>query len=77
MTKEGSTKIVNIMTLGAGVFKRGHISQIVKMHSYSFKIFSTPRYRWYSNDDQGRIYQNCEFHDPRGWDLMLISHSKL
>ena len=33
MTKEGSTKIVNIMTLGAGVPGRGHISQIVKMHN--------------------------------------------
>ena len=39
MTKEGSTKLVNFMTPGAGVFVlgRGHISHIVKMH-YSFKI---------------------------------------
>ena len=38
MTKEGSTKIVNIMTPGAGilVLGRGHISHIVKMH-YFFK----------------------------------------
>ena len=38
MTKEGSTKIVNFMTPGAGVvvLGRGHISHIVKMH-YSFK----------------------------------------
>ena len=21
----------------------------------------------YSNDDQGRVYQNCKFHDHRGW----------
>ena len=21
----------------------------------------------YSIDDQGRVYQNCKFHDPRGW----------
>ena len=38
MTKEGSTKIVNFMTPGAGilVLGRGHISHIVKMH-YFFK----------------------------------------
>ena len=47
MTKEGSTKIVNFMTLGVGVLVlgRGHISHRVKMH-YFFKIFfSTPRHR--------------------------------
>ena len=34
MTKEGSTKIVNFMTPGAGVLvlERGHISHIVKVH---------------------------------------------
>ena len=38
MTKEGSTKIVNFMTPGAGVLVLGcgHISHIVKMH-YLFK----------------------------------------
>ena len=38
MTKEGSTKIVNFMTPGAGVLVlgRGHISHIVEMH-YSYK----------------------------------------
>ena len=38
MTKEGSTKIVNFITPGAGVLVlgRGHISHIVKMH-YFFK----------------------------------------
>ena len=38
MTKEGSTKIVNFMTPGAGVLVlgHGHISHIVKMH-YSYK----------------------------------------
>ena len=37
MTKEGSTKIFNFMTPGAGVLVlgHGHISHIVKMH-YSF-----------------------------------------
>ena len=38
MTKEGSTKIVNFLTLGAGalVLECGHISHIVEMH-YFFK----------------------------------------
>ena len=38
MTKKGSTKIVTLMTPGAGVLVlgRGHISHIVKMH-YFFK----------------------------------------
>ena len=38
MTKEGSTRIINFMTPGAGVLVlgRGHISHIVKLH-YSFK----------------------------------------
>ena len=38
MTKEGSTKIVNFMTPGAGVLVlgRGHMSLIMKMH-YFFK----------------------------------------
>ena len=38
MTKEGSTKIVNFMTPGAGVLVlgRGYISHIVKLH-YFFK----------------------------------------
>ena len=36
MTKEGSTKIVNFMTHGAGVLVlgRGHISHVVKMHYF-------------------------------------------
>ena len=36
MTKEGSTKIVNLMTPGAGVrvLRRGHISHRVKMHCF-------------------------------------------
>ena len=41
MTKEGCTKIVNFMNLGAGVVVLGcgHISYIVKMH-YFFKNLS-------------------------------------
>ena len=36
MTREGSIRIVNFMTLGAGVLVlgRGHISFIVKMHYF-------------------------------------------
>ena len=42
MTKEGSTKIVNFMTPGAGVLVlgRGHISHIVKMHYFFLKSSS-------------------------------------
>ena len=42
-----------------------------------FKIFSTPGLGLglgldqtnyvYRNDDQGRVYQNCKCHDPKGW----------
>ena len=36
MAKEQSTKIVNLMTPGAGVLevRRGHTSHIVKMHCF-------------------------------------------
>ena len=73
MTKEGSTKIVNFMTPGAGVLVLGcgHISHIVKLH-YFFKnllvyfpgIDQTNKVC--SNDDQGRVYQSYKFHDPGG-----------
>ena len=41
ITKEGSTKIVNFMTLGAGVLVqgRGHISHIVKMHFQFLRFY--------------------------------------
>ena len=64
MNKERSA---NIVVLGCG-----HISRIVKMH-YCFKnlspllpVIDQTNYV-YSIDDQGRVYQNCKFHDPRGW----------
>ena len=65
MTKEGSTKIVNFMTPGAGVLVlgHGHKSLIVKMH-YFFK---------YSDDDQGRVYQNCKFHISHYSEYLLSS----
>ena len=47
MTKEGSTKIVNFMTPGAGVLVlgRGLISHIVKMHYFFKNLLLTPRHR--------------------------------
>ena len=47
MTKEGSTKIVNFMTFGAGfpLLVHGHTSHKVKMHNISSKIFSIPVHR--------------------------------
>ena len=52
INKKESTKIVNVMTPSAGVLMldRG-IDQTNQI---------------YSNDDQGRVYLNCKFHDPRG-----------
>ena len=66
MIKEGSTKIVNFMTHVAGVLAFGH-DHIVKM-----QYFSSSCVHWgmgqtnkvYNNYDQGRVYQNCKYHDP-------------
>ena len=48
----------------------GHISHIVEMH-FSYKKSVLPGINQtnyvYRNDDQGRVYQNCKFHDPQGW----------
>ena len=43
MTKEGSTQIVNFMTLGTGVLMlgRGHISHIVNVLSSTLSIYNT------------------------------------
>ena len=52
------------MTPGAGVLglRHGHIIHIVKMH-YFFKLAGINQKNYvYSNDDQGRAYQNCKFH---------------
>ena len=73
MNKVGSTKTVNFMTPWAEVIVlgRGHISCIVKMHSFFNKpstlipgIDQTKQVC--GNDEQGRVYQNCKFHDPLG-----------
>ena len=68
MTKEGSTKIVNFMTHGSQllVLGRGHISHIVKMHNFIYKIlYSQARFTQNSNDNQGRVHLNRKFHDPQ------------
>ena len=79
MTKEGSTKIVNLMTPGAGVLVQGHghISCIVKMHCFfkNLLLFSQALNRQSklnSYDDQGRVYQNYKFYDPWGRGSLLV-----
>ena len=71
MTKEESTKILNFMTPGAGVLELGcdQINHIVKMHFLKSSFLPPCIYHTnqiYSNNDEGRVYQNCTFHDPRG-----------
>ena len=73
MTREGSTKIVNSMNPGAGgfVLGRDHIRNIVKMHYFFTKPSSLlpgidQTNQICNNDDQGRVNQNCKFHDPPG-----------
>ena len=72
---KGSTKILNFMTPGLGIFVlwHGHISYIVKIH-YIFKnilLCSRAEIRQtegiVTNDDQGRVYQNFTFHNYQGW----------
>ena len=84
MTTEGSTKMVNFMTPRAGVLVLGcgHISHIVKMH-YFFKSLllyaqALIRHTTYIVLMTRKGLPNFNFHDPRGWGLMLgrghISH---
>ena len=69
MPVEGSTKIVNFMTPGAGAFVLGH-GHIVKMqYFFSFSCLHLGMDQTNlvcSNDVKGRVYRNCKFHDPRG-----------
>ena len=74
MSKGGSIKIVSIKALRNGflVLGRGHMSYsrnalfLIKTSSLLMGIDQT---NWvYSNDNEGRVYQNCKFHDPRGKD---------
>ena len=51
MTKEGSIKIVNF----------------IKLLYFLANLQGIDQTKWgYSNDDQGRVYQNCKFNHPRG-----------
>ena len=73
MNKEGSTEIVNFKIPKAEDYELGpgRASHIVKMH-YFFKISSSllwamvQKNKLYSYYEQGRVYQNCKFHDPWG-----------
>ena len=64
--KEGSTKIeVFMMLIGQEYIVLGcsHIGHIVKIIiSLKFIVFMSM---------QGKVYQNCRFHDPRGRVLLL------
>ena len=68
MDKEGSTKVVNFMTPGAGVLVFGH-GHLVKMHDFfsCLQWGMDQKNQAYINDDLGRVYQNSKFHDPQGW----------
>ena len=68
MSKESSTKIIKIVTSGAGVLvlgRNGLIRHLVKMHFSKIILFSRAwvRQTKYSNADKGRNYQNWNFHD--------------
>lgn len=77
MKKEGSTKFINIMTLGAQALMLGriYISHGVKMHSYLkispfLVIYQTFLVQF--NERQVRVYSNCKFsYDPQGKVLVL------
>ena len=68
ITKERSTKNINFMSPGAGVLVLGcgHLSHIVKMHYFFKNLLLYSQAYIYSIDKQGSVYQNCNFHDPRG-----------
>ena len=81
LINELSIKIVNFMTSGAGFFVLGlcHINHTAKMHYFFKKSFILPcsmiqTKLVYICDEQGRIDQNCEFHDH--WNRGLAIYSK-
>ena len=74
ITKEGSAKIVTFMTPWARVLALvcGHlyVSRIVKIHYFPLNSSSLlpgidQTNLVYSNDDLGRVFPSCKFHDPR------------
>ena len=69
MTKEGSNKIANSMTPSALVLVsgRGHMSYDESTFFSSSLLPGINRTNLlYSHHDQGRVYQNYQFHDPPG-----------
>ena len=74
MTKEGSAKIVNFMTPRAGdrscarVWPYKSYSENALFLEKSSSLFpgKDQTNQVCSSDDQGRVYQNCKFHDPSG-----------
>ena len=76
MTKEGSIKIVKfyLITSGAGVllFGRSRIVNMQYFFSSSCLHFGMDQTNsLLSNNDEGRVCQDCNFHYYRGWCLML------
>ena len=68
MTEDGSTKIVNFMTSGVGVFvlRCGHIRYMMKIQKSSPLLPATDQTnRGYSDDVRERVHQNYKFHDPQ------------
>ena len=69
MTTEGCIKIVNFMIPRIWVLLQGciHQSHALKMHFFFKSLFLLPGiYKTnyvHSNNDQGKVYQNCKCHD--------------
>ena len=71
MTKEWSTKIINSITLGKGLeLECGQISHMMKclISNKILELLSIDQIYQVYNDKQGKVYQNCKFHDPQGRD---------
>ena len=67
MSIEGSTKVVNFMTPGAGVLVLGHDHINAFFLSKSSLLWGIDKTNEvYGNIDQGWVYQNCKWLDPRG-----------
>ena len=74
MTKEGSTKIIKLMTPGAAIFCAREWLYTGKSYSenalFLYKssllcgVIQTNYLVHTSNNDHGRVYQYCKFRDP-------------
>ena len=63
--KKDSSKTLNFITSGTGSCAW---AWPCSENAIFFLFLSTLGHgsdKVYSNDDQGRVYQNCKFHDPR------------